>query len=533
MTQYGSTMRAWCVRITLTCLVLLFAAMPSAWADIWSEVREADRQIEAWNYPAAKASVSALRASEPQHPGVLYVSGKLRYHLGDYDTAVQELETAVKNAPSRSMHAMRELIDRVRGTRDLVSHYERYVSPNGHFEIRHEARDAMLMPLAAATLEAAYYEVGFALGYWPEGPIRVEMYPKAKLLAVVSSLPEEAVKTTSTIGLCKYNKLMVTSPRGTVRGYGWLDTLAHEYVHLVISQKTENRVPVWLHEGIAKYFERRWRGEQVSPLEPSREDLLAERIEANNLVPLAKMSPSIALLPTQEDASVSYAEVYTVIEFLVQRRGPQAVQLLLDAIAGGSTTEQAFSELVGESWPAFERRWMRWLRDTRPTQRMPVKFDDRVMLLDEQSGKDGEFAGVASPAARDHLQLGELLRARELSAAALQEYRRAEAILGPVHPMVQNGAARVLLEQGEAEAALEALQNATRWFPSYYVSYLNRAAAYNQLGRFEEALVAVGEALGINPFDPRVHEEHVRALEGLGQQDALDIARQNLQQLQY
>lgn len=525
-------MKAWFVRILLAVGLVLTMAVPEAFADVWAEVRAADSEIEAWNYRAATTYVASLREREPDHPGVLYVSGKLRYHLGDYDAAVDELERALRNAPSGAMYAMRELIDLVRGTRNLVKNYQRYVSPDGHFEILHEPRDAMLMPLAAATLEAAYYEVGFALGYWPEGPIRVEMYPKAKLLSVVSSLPAEAVKTTSTIGLCKYNKLMVTSPRGTVRGYGWRDTLAHEYVHLVISQKTGNRVPVWLHEGIAKYMERRWRGELISPLEPSREDLLATRVAANNLVPLAKMSPSIALLPTQEDAAVSYAEVYTVVEFLVQRRGPQAVRQLLDEIASGQSTEAAFSTLVGESWPAFERRWMSWLRGTRPAIRMPVPFDDRVMLLDEQSGKEGEFSGVASPAARDHLQLGELLRAREHNGAALQEYRRAEAILGPVHPMVQNGAARVLLEQGENDAVLESLRDATRWFPSYYLSYLHRATAYNNLQRFDEALREVEEALGVNPFDPRVHEEHVRALEGLGRTDALELARKNLQQVQ-
>lgn len=525
-------MRAW-FNSGLLLVVALAVGFPSlAWADLWSEVRAADRSIESWNYPQARAQVEALRAEAAEHPGTRYVSGKLHFHLGEYDAAVEALEAALASAPSSAMYAIRGTLDLVRETRDLVANYTRYRSESGLVEILHEPRDAMLMPIAAATIEAAYYEIGFAIGFWPEAPIRVEMYPRARLLALVSSLPEEAVKTTSTIGLCKYNKLMVTSPRGTVRGYGWLDTLAHEYIHLAVSQKTGDRVPVWLHEGLAKYLERRWRGERVAPLEPAREDLLARRIEANDLVPLARMSPSIALLPTQEDAMVSYAEVYTVVEFLVQRRGESSIRALLDLIADGATTEAAFAELVGEPWPAFERRWMRWLRNDRPTRRLPVAFDDRLLLVEGAAAEDGEFAGVASPAARDHLQLGELLRAREHSAAALAEYRRAEAILGPVHPMVQNGAARVLLEQGENEAVLESLREAARWFPSYYLSFVHRAGAYNNLERYEDALREANEALGVNPFDPRVHEARVRALEGLGREEELAVARRMLEQVQ-
>lgn len=119
-----------------------------------------------------------------------------------------------------------------------------------------------------------------------------------------------------------------------------------------------------------------------------------------------------------------------------------------------------------------------------------------------------------------------------MNTAALAEYRRAEALLGPVHPMVQNGAARVLLELGEYDAVLESLREASNWFPGYYPSYVHRSSAYNHLQRYDEALEEAEQAMGINPFDPRVHEERIRALEGLGQSGALLQALEMLQQLQ-
>lgn len=499
----------------------------AAHADLWQDIRAADDAIEAWDYPTAKRLVQALENQHEDQAGVRYVSGRLDYHQGRYADAIRKLEAARQGIPSQSMHHLDTLLHRVQATHDLVKDYQRYTSPDGHFEILHQPRDAFLMPYAAETLEAAYYQVGLSLGFWPETPIRIEMFPRAKLLAEVSSLPEEAIKTTSTIGLCKYNKIMVTSPRGTVRGYRWRDTLAHEYVHLVISQKTRNRVPIWLHEGLAKYFETAWRDPLTAQLGPGREDILARRIEKNNLVPLDKMSPSIALLPSQEDASVAYAEVFTVIEYLVRIKGAQGPRHVLDAIANGASPEEAFAAFTEQAWPAFERRWMSWLMRERPKQKSPIDFEDEPILReDAQATEDGEFAGVSSPKARDHLKLGELLRARGFSAAALTEYQRAEAILGPVHPMVQSGAAAVYLELDEPEPVLRSLEQTTRWFPDFYVAYVYEATALNQLERYQEALAYTDQALSINPFDPRVFEQRAKAFEGLGRPDAQREAEQ-------
>ncbi len=85
----------------------------------------------------------------------------------------------------------------------------------------------------------------------PVGPKRipVEVYADARALSEVSTLPLEAIKTSRTIAVCKFNQILITSPKALVRGYGWQDTLAHEYVHLVVSKKSHNRVPIWFHEG--------------------------------------------------------------------------------------------------------------------------------------------------------------------------------------------------------------------------------------------------------------------------------------------
>ena len=62
-----------------------------------------------------------------------------------------------------------------------------------------------------------------------------------------TSLTIRQIETSGTIAVCKYHRLMIISPLAAASGYSWADTLAHEFIHLVI-QKSRNTVPIWLHE---------------------------------------------------------------------------------------------------------------------------------------------------------------------------------------------------------------------------------------------------------------------------------------------
>ena len=101
----------------------------------------------------------------------------------------------------------------------------------------------------------------------------------------------------------QYVEFLVNALRGDwgsslVTGYDWLDTVSHEFVHLVVSRKSHNTVPIWMHEGLAKYLESRWKGPAGKALTPSSLALLGSRVRKKQLVTFEQMSPSMALLPT-------------------------------------------------------------------------------------------------------------------------------------------------------------------------------------------------------------------------------------------
>ena len=113
-----------------------------------------------------------------------------------------------------------------------------------HFLFRYvEDKDAILVDYALNTLEKAYCAVGNDLNYFPKEPVLVEVFPDAESFCTISTLTREEIETSGTVAICLFNRVIITSPRLQPRGYQWLDTLTHEYVHYVIMEKTYNRVP--------------------------------------------------------------------------------------------------------------------------------------------------------------------------------------------------------------------------------------------------------------------------------------------------
>lgn len=484
--------------------------------DAWRMVGDANEAIEDWDNAYAHELIQSLEALYPDSSAAHFIRGKWLFHEGRYSEALDHLNIAIAELTGRAQIQAQTLRDLVASTQEVVSDFTTYTSEDGLFEIRYAQRDQVLIPWLAQTLEGAYYNVGYSTGSWPPTPIRVEVYPQSRSLAAVSSLTEEAIETSGTIALCKYNKLMFTSPRATIRGYGWRDTVSHEYVHFAVSHLTGSAVPIWLHEALAKYLEQRWTGNINPHMNPAAEDLLGERVAADNLVTFEQMHPSMAYLPSQEDASTAYAEVFTIMEYMVSRRGRNVIPMLLHTIRENDDIEAAIADVMDEPFEVFKRNWMTYLR-ARNYESIPGEFQDEIALMpdsaDDESPDDYENIPVA---ARDYLQLGELLRARDMVEASIVEYRNAETLLGSANPVLQNAMARAYLDLNDPEHGLTVLAEVSRWYPNFYRTYLLRGEAFNRLNRFDEAIESLDHAVGINPFDPAVFTELARAYQGNG-----------------
>jgi tetratricopeptide (TPR) repeat protein len=468
--------------------------------------------VEEQRIEEAARELEPLLRARPHDPEVAFVDGDLALHRGEYARAAERFGEAMK-LRGRVGDEARQLRDLARATDETTKDY---VSLRGkHFVVWHKpGKDDLLAPYALEALEKAMAALGDDLGWRPSEPVRVEIYPEVADLARVSTLTLKEIETSGTIALCKYNRLMIVSPRALVAGYPWLDTLNHEYTHYVVTRISHNTVPIWLHEGIAKFEERRWRGTSGGGLTPVMEHLLALGVAHKHLITFAEMHPSMAKLPSQEDTALAFAEVYTVVDYLHEKDGWPGVRALIKRFADG----KPFDDRNGMA--ELEATWRTWLRGKKLRMHPGLLPAEAELRFKKGAGKpteasEDDSARIGEERARKFARLGGMLRARHRLAAAATEYEKAQAIVGAGNPAVANKLARTYLELGDVPHAIAAAEPALELYPDQAAPNATLGEAWLRKGDNKKAAQYLEAALAINPFDPAVHcglEQAWRAL---------------------
>ena len=510
-------------------VVLLMAALlwiggaPAARAASATEIavatKKVDGLLDAWRFGQAQAALEDLRKLAPNAPEVVYLDGYNRFMRGDYENAARALGQAAQAASASPDVKM--LADLAKEARDAVKDHKEEQST--HIVIRYPAEDAVLVPYARDTLEAAYTALHEDLGFDAELPIRVEFYRSPSDLAAVSSLSHAEVARTGTSALCKWARLMVTTPRALAYGYPWLDSINHELVHYAVSTLTGDRAPVWLQEGLAKFLERRWREPAGGRIPPAMEHLLAKALHSGHLIPFEAMHPSMAKLPSAEDATLAFAEVANAIAYLHEKGGMAALRDAIKRVAEGDDARAAVAAAAGGSWADFERGWRAFMAaqhyKTFPAIDIPtthIRKPGAIASGRKPSEEDAVSSTVKAGAPFRHLRLGNMLLRRDRPRAAVAEYEKGAKAISSGGGRATRGdpsaawlfpvkLGRTYLALGEPDRALKALAPVQALYPDLPWPSLIAGEALVAKGAPAEALAPLRASLATNPFDPRVH----------------------------
>ena len=259
---------------------------------------------------------------------------------------------------------------------------------------------------------------------YPKEKVRVEIAPDATSFNAISTLSLRDIEETGAVGICKFNKLMIISPRALSFGYRWVDSLSHEYLHYAIVALSNNQAPIWLHEGMARFYETRWR-KAVPPkdaaedyLTPANQTLLVQALEKNQFVGFKNMEPSLIHLDTPEQVQLAYAEAASAVDFINQSKGRAGIRELL-ATLNEKPTPEAIEKVYGMSFDAFETRWKGFLKtkglkeiEGSRVRKLKVKKDQRE---DEEVV---ELKEIQSAVARNRTHLADQMLGKGRSAAA-------------------------------------------------------------------------------------------------------------------
>lgn len=513
------------------CLALAaFAGAPCLGDATDADCEVGVQSILSWQLGEARDALRRIEGrGKGTAPQVLYLRAMLAYYEGRYADARDLLRS-----PPAGMAlppAWKELAALVESVYQVAQSFRETQSE--HFTFRFTPRDEILSCYALDALERAYAAVGEDLVFLPKEKVLVEVYPDARSFTTASTLSMKDIENSGTIAICHTNRIMITSPRVILTGYPWLDTLCHEYAHYVVIKKTRNVIPVWLHEGIAKFEEERWRSDRGYELEPLPASLLAEGLKENRLVTFQQMHPSLAKL-SHQDAALAYAEAVTVIHFLREKFTPASVVAILDRATQTGDVPGAIADVTKLPFDAFYGQWMAWLR----AKNLAVVPGLRSLRPKLKSGMEQESLDLADDVGEKSRQLvliGDLLGAEDLWDAALIEYDKAVNSCETFSPHIANRVAFAFLSQRQPEKAEPILLKTQRYFPEFEVTYANMGRVFASLKRYEEAARRFDEALRINPFDLLARRDLIEVYRSMNntelarrEQDRMDLVARSL-----
>lgn len=486
------------------------------------------RALDAWRLDEAGLIAEKLFEQDASSVKANFFLGRYYFRLGDYTKALDYVNGA-RDYRGKDMN-LYDYTPRLESVYHSTKDFKKATSE--HFEFRYaDGKDAVLVAPGLETMEKTYAALAEDLGFRPKHKVIVEIYPRLEDLAGATGLTIENLKTSGVIAICKYNRLMVTTPRVSPLGYAWRDTLNHEYVHLAISTVSRNHTPVWLHEALAKFHEERWRKNRGGQLEESSESLLARALREDKLVSLDEISPSMAYLPSQEHTALAFAQVLTMAQYLFDLKGQEGIQNLLLALAEDADLDNAFLKVYGFDVKGFERKWRQTMRRKR-LKELDYHFDDYSILFNEDvSEEERLFEAMKKKRGKSFITLGKLLKDRQHHKAAVKEFEKAKKEIGDRHPMLQNLIAASQLKAGQYEKVVQSLEPVMQSAPNYLPSYVRMGQAHVEKGEYESALNYLEYAIGINPFDPRVQALLVKCYQELGETEKAEKAEADLRKI--
>jgi tetratricopeptide (TPR) repeat protein len=511
----------------------LILAAPLFAAEIDPKLKQGEELLDAWRIAQAEELAAIWLRENSKSTDGLDLDARAKFYQGRYAEALATIERALAIDSTDKRRQGWKLFTQF--TLDVVKTLKRYES--AHFVVfLDEKRDGILASYALETLEKSYEAIGAELGYYPKEKVRVEIAPDAPAFNAISTLSQRDIEETGAVGICKFNKLMIISPRALSFGYRWADSLSHEYLHYAIVARSNNQAPIWLHEGMARFYETRWRKPAPAKdaaedyLTPANQTLLVRALEKNRFIGFKKMEPSLIHLETPEQVQLAYAEAASAVDFINRSKGGAGVRELLAALVEQPTPE-AIEKIFGLSFGAFETAWKSFLKgkglkeiEGSHVRKLKVKKDQKE---DEEVV---ELKEIQSAIARNRTHLADQLLEKGRALAAASEYQRALQA-SPHSPIILNKLGRVLIQLSRSEEALAALKKALDVDPDNAGTYVQLGRLHYAAKKYPESKSMLEEAIQINPFNPQIYRLLTEVYAALGEANKAKQAKANLDKL--
>ena len=516
--------------VILAIAILFFPSPQTVSADLQDDLSQGYSLLDQWRIAEADAYAASLRKKYGDSGDVYFLWGRVEFFKGNYRKAQEILQDVADNQP-----LVKEFKNLVMNTHWAASNF--VFEESEHFRFAYvDGPDRILVHYAREVLEKSYQVLGKILDYFPPEKILVEFYPDHEPFSQISPLTYQDIMTSGTVAICKYKRIMLISPGALIRGYNWMDTLSHEFTHYLLSSKSGNNVPLWLHEGIAKYLESRWRGDREH-LDPLMKTVLASGLAEDYLVSLERMMPSLAKLKNAEEVQLAYAEVATMVDYMTALQGESVLAKIVDDFAKGLPVDAVLKKRLGMGLDAFQKNWKIFVKEKKfatipGLKHFKFRFrSNRSQPTRKEKDESGRMGAIEAHA-EDLARLGDILKSRNYLEAASVEYEKAIAESQTISPILNNKLATTYLLRKEYAKAETLLKKNIASYPSFSTTEVNLGELYYLQGELETSLRHYERAVRLNPFNPYVHSRLIDIMNKLERDAEKDLQARLFSQIE-
>ena len=214
-------------------------------------------------------------------------------------------------------------------------------------------------------------------GAYLEKPVKIYIYANSQDLQGAMIYPQE---WTGGVAFTRFG-IIAIGIAPDILGWG-KRAIAHELAHLVIHQMTLNPygdLPTWLDEGLAMYAEGGVTLEYVA--------YLNKAIAEDSLISVRSLSSPFSAYA--EEAVLSYAQSYSLVEFLISNYGQSKMLELLNIFRQGSTYDGALEQVYGFDMDGLDTLWRDYIN-------APARSAGKAGVQPVLVGVSGDWAGGQS-----------------------------------------------------------------------------------------------------------------------------------------
>jgi tetratricopeptide (TPR) repeat protein len=396
---------------------------------------------------------------------------------------------------------------------------------------------------------AAKYEVEL------QKPVYVEIFPQQSDFAIRTfGLPGGA----GFLGVCFGNLITANSPASQQSNpTNWESVLWHEFCHVITLQKTQNRMPRWLSEGISVYEEVQRDPAWGQRLNPTYKLMLL----SDDFTPLSELSSAFLRPKSPVHLEFAYFESSLAVQYLIEEHGLPLLLKTLDDLGLGVPIHEAFARRYGdaEKLDADFKRYVeqlageflaetefsaedvpargtiaelrRWVADNPRNYAAQLRLTTRLMGEQQWEGAIEEAEKLLELYPEDTSAEGGL----QLVARCARELERTEREREALSQLVElsgdelDAVKRLIVLAEQAEDWSRVLELADQLLaiqPLIAIGHEAAARAARELQRPEPAIAALQALLTMEPLDPA--EAHLQLAQAHYDQDAFDEARREV-----